>query len=190
MSICTRARLLVDLTIEKDRYKVERIKLDPDPIIQLDITPETEGSILKDYPLNCRVKLIVHYTDASLDKKKVIRKFEKGLDVVLNINPIVFKRLEHFGNSEIEQIGIIAQELEKVVPEIVNTSKQTIVTKSELINNENTGKVERKILEEKTIDDFKTYTPEALHFILINAIKELSAKNKELEERIIALENK
>lgn len=127
---------------------------------------------------------------SDIRSKKVIRKFEKGLDVVLNINPIVFKRLEHFGNSEIEQIGIIAQELEKVVPEIVNTSKQTIVTKSELINNENTGKVERKILEEKTIDDFKTYTPEALHFILINAIKELSAKNKELEERIIALENK
>lgn len=125
---------------------------------------------------------------SDIRSKKVIRKFEKGLDVVLNINPIVFKRLEHFGNSEIEQIGIIAQELEKVVPEIVNTSKQTIVTKSELINNENTGKVERKILEEKTIDDFKTYTPEALHFILINAIKELSTKCNDLEVRILKLE--
>ena len=48
---------------------------------------------------------------------------------------------------------------------------------------------DKKILQ-KTIDDFKTYTPEALHFILINAIKEITEKNKELEERIIALENK
>lgn len=99
-------KVLVDLTIEKDRYKVERIKLDPDPIIQLDITPEAEGSILKDYPLNCRVKLIVHYTDASLDKKKVIRKFD----------PYMFKdkKIAFMYESPIEtqkEVGVQLQDL-------------------------------------------------------------------------------
>lgn len=70
---------IVEVTVDGDKYSIEHIPLDPDPIVQLEITPDTEGDILKDYPKNCRVKLNIHYSDPSLNKKEVHRKFAKYL---------------------------------------------------------------------------------------------------------------
>ena len=64
-------------------------------------------------------------------------------------------------NKEGVQLGVIAQELEEVLPDTVNTMSTGI----------------------------KTVNPENLTWYLINAVKELSAKNNALEERIKALES-
>jgi hypothetical protein len=64
-------------------------------------------------------------------------------------------------NKEGVQLGVIAQEIEEVLPDTVNTMSEGI----------------------------KTVNPENLTWYLINAVKELSAKNNELEERIKALES-
>lgn len=110
-------KVLVDLTVDGSTYKIDRIKLDPDPIVQIDITPETEGSILKEYPTNCRVKLIVHYSDANLDKKSILRKFD----------PYMFKdkKIAFVYESPLEtsqQVGVQLQELAKYLED--NTTKE------------------------------------------------------------------
>jgi len=64
-------------------------------------------------------------------------------------------------NKEGVQLGVIAQEIEEVLPDTVNTMSAGI----------------------------KTVNPENLTWYLINAVKELSAKNNALEERIKALES-
>lgn len=73
------AKGLVEVVIEESKYKIEHIDLDPDPIVQLTITPDTDGDILKDYPNNCRVKLDIHYSDPSLNKREVHKRFAKYL---------------------------------------------------------------------------------------------------------------
>jgi DNA repair exonuclease SbcCD nuclease subunit len=72
-------KALVEVTFDQGKYMIEHIELNPDPIVQLDITPDSDSDILKDYPSNCRVKLIVHYSDPSLNKKEVYKRFAKFL---------------------------------------------------------------------------------------------------------------
>jgi hypothetical protein len=59
------------------------------------------------------------------------------------------------------QIGVIAQEIEDIFPEMITTQSTGV----------------------------KTFNPEKLVFYLINAVKELSEENKDLKSRIEALEN-
>ena len=59
-----------------------------------------------------------------------------------------------------QRIGLMAQDVEEIMPDLVMPYK----------------------------DDYKTYNKEALVNVLINAVKELSAKNDALEARIAALE--
>jgi DNA repair exonuclease SbcCD nuclease subunit len=70
-------KALVEVAFDQGKYKIDHIELNPDPIVQLDITPDSDSNILKDYPTNCRVKLIVHYSDPSLNKKEVYKRFAK-----------------------------------------------------------------------------------------------------------------
>lgn len=97
--------------------------------------------------------------------KKEVREFNIGLEAVKSIRPIVFTRKEGFGDTQREQVGIIAQELEVLVPEAISTGAN------------------------KEIEDFKYLNPETLIYVALNAIKELSSQNKSLTERILALEN-
>lgn len=105
-------------------------------------------------------------TNASDERSKdEIREFEIGLEAVESIRPIVFKRKEGFGDTNKQQVGVIAQELELLVPEAVSK------------------------YDSNGIEDFRMMNPETLIYVALNAIKELSAQNKSLTERILALEN-
>ncbi|SFB96929.1 Chaperone of endosialidase [Flexibacter flexilis DSM 6793] len=96
------------------------------------------------------------FSDARV--KTVTGQFTDGLDVVKQINPITFQYNENapFPVKD-EQIGIIAQELEKIAPYMVCKQKND------------------------KIKDLREVNPQAYTFLLINAIKEQQAQIEALE---------
>jgi hypothetical protein len=99
--------------------------------------------------------------------KKDIKDFNDGLNKILQIKPRTFQYNGRGGNGYEndgkKHIGIIAQELEKITPYMVETA-------------------ERELDGEKTI--LLDYNGHAMPFIIINAIKELNNKIKNLEKEI------
>ena len=105
------------------------------------------------------------------DKRTKTEKeeFKLGLDILLKIRPIIFNRTEKYGDVSKDHVGIIAQELEEILP----------ISVSEI----NDG----------GIKDLKVFNPETLTYLVINSVKELKKEtdekyNKLLE--IIELQNK
>ena len=92
---------------------------------------------------------VTAYSDERL--KENIRTIENGLDKVEQLRGVTYTR------DEKESIGVIAQEVEKILPEIVLTADDEMGTKSV---------------------DYGRLTA-----VLIEAVKDLSAKVKELEDR-------
>lgn len=104
-------------------------------------------------------------TNASdLRSKEVTGDFNRGLDEILKISTVLFKRIEGFGNTELIQVGVIAQELEEIIPEAIKIDK-------------NNG-----------INDFRFLNTDVILFTLVNAVKELSTKCNDLEARLSKLE--
>ena len=101
--------------------------------------------------------------------KENIKPFTKSLT---ELEKIETKTFEYKYNKGKTITGIIAQELEVVIPEAVEQGKFTRPD-----NNE-------------TFDDFRMVDQSVIFYTMLNSIKELSAKNKDLEARIIELENK
>jgi hypothetical protein len=105
--------------------------------------------------------------------KENVRTYDSGLDKVLQIEPKLF---DYNGKAGFEKtkdnVGIIAQEIKKILPETVNTYKAKL----------NEGD------EEET--ELYSYDGHALTFALVNSIKELNKKIEKLETRIQTLENK
>jgi hypothetical protein len=98
--------------------------------------------------------------------KENIKPFTKGLDAINSIKPVIY---DYNGNAGFEKIknnvGVIAQEIKDIVPEGISTFKAKL--------NENDS--------EKT--ELYNFNSHALTYILINAVKELSAKVAELEAK-------
>ena len=92
---------------------------------------------------------VTAYSDERL--KDNIKTIENGLDKVEQLRGVSYTR------DEKESIGVIAQEVEKILPEIVLTADDEMGTKSV---------------------DYSRLTA-----VLIEAVKELSAKVKELENK-------
>jgi DNA repair exonuclease SbcCD nuclease subunit len=71
----------IELTIEGSSYKIEHISLDPDPIMQFETTPEGVDSIIagiiKDLDLKTCIKVVIKYEDPNLNKREVLKKFDK-----------------------------------------------------------------------------------------------------------------
>ncbi len=103
---------------------------------------------------------VVAYSDERV--KKDIKPIENALDKVKAINGVSYTRTD----TGAKQIGVIAQEVEKVLPEIVTTS-----------NNEALG-----------IEDFKGVAYGNMTALLIEAVKDLNNKVEELTERLRAFE--
>lgn len=99
--------------------------------------------------------------------KKDITPFIDGLDIVTKINPVRY-RYSGLANmpTDVENIGIIAQEIQKVAPYTVGTFKT---------------KMKKEDIVETELLDFNSH---ALTFVIINAIKELNKQNIE-QEKII-----
>jgi hypothetical protein len=103
------------------------------------------------------------FSDARI--KHDISNFEDGLNIIRQINPIKF-----YYNVDApfpvtqQQIGIIAQELEKVAPYMVEKNK------------------------EKGYEDLRSVNPQAFTYLLINAVKEQQNKIDHLEEELKTLQ--
>ena len=64
------------------------------------------------------------YSDERI--KTDIKPIENSLDLIEKINPISFKYIDFIKNGTINNYGVIAQEIEKVIPEVVNSHKDYI----------------------------------------------------------------
>lgn len=106
------------------------------------------------------------WTISSDERVKDIKgSFTDGLDVLLNINPIKYE-YNGLANTPMgkEYIGIIAQEMEEIAP-------YTVGTYNAKLNEED---------EETT--ELKSFDSNALTYVMINAIKELDARLRVIEE--------
>ena len=92
--------------------------------------------------------------------KKDVHSFDIGLDALLGVNPVQFKYngLAGFKVDEKEQLGVIAQQVEKVAPSLV---KRQMVQ----LNKDDKEKTEIKVV------DYGAFT-----YVIINSIKEFYAK--------------
>lgn len=97
--------------------------------------------------------------------KTVHGAYEHGLAEALLINP---KRYAYNNEPDVEWVGLVAQEVETVLPETVTLYEGEI--------------------DGKTVTDLRQFDPSPLTYMLINAVKELSAKLDAAEARIAALE--
>jgi hypothetical protein len=87
--------------------------------------------------------------------KENVKDFKGGLDVLLKIRPVTYNYISSkYGDTKKENIGVIAQEIEKVAPYTVRTLKD-----------------DEKLVQDD-LKDLRTYNPESLVYVLINSIKE------------------
>jgi len=99
--------------------------------------------------------------------KTNITQYTKGLETILAINPVTYdyNGKAGFDSTSIGNIGIIAQDVLNVIPESINTYHA-------LLNEDD---------EEKT--ELYNFDSHALTFILINAVKQLSAEIELLKSK-------
>ena len=102
--------------------------------------------------------------------KENIVEVEGALDIVNNSRPVTFNYKDGTGFGEGTHYGVIAQELQAILPE-----ENTIISST-------------KIETEGDDTDYLTVEYQRLIPVALAAIKELSAKNDALEARIAALE--
>jgi hypothetical protein len=109
---------------------------------------------------------------SDLKTKKNIRPFTEGLDVLLQINPIMYQYNGECGTPlDEEGVGVIAQDVEVLMPRSVKTAKYRKETKGE--------KDESIVTEE----DHKNFNSHEFTYLLINAVKELAARVEKLEKK-------
>lgn len=99
--------------------------------------------------------------------KKDIKDFKVGLNAVLKVHPITYKYngLADTQDDGNEFVGVIAQELEKIAPSMVQAHKRKL----------------RPGDKEET--DLKVVDPNAFTYMLINAVQEQQARIDRLERR-------
>lgn len=119
-----------------------------------------EGSALK----NSFATAVVVTSDERI--KTVESSYGRGLAEIEALAPVYY----HFNESPTKEtkVGLLAQAVEVVIPEAIHTEDNAYYG----------------------IEDFKKLDTDTLVYTLVNAVKELSALNKSLTERIAVLEAK
>jgi hypothetical protein len=104
--------------------------------------------------------------------KKDIGMFERGLADLEAVRPVTFKYNGLGGTREdnTQYVGVVAQDLEKTLPFMVSSQKKRLHP------------------SDKDVTDIKQVDPSAFTYILINAVKELAAENREMR-RIVCLDH-
>jgi hypothetical protein len=100
--------------------------------------------------------------------KDVQRDYESGLDQILGLRPVVYTFKPECHQDDIEHVGLVAQEAEQVMPDLVTTGPGA--------------------MGEVILDDMKALDSSNVLWACVNAIKELKAENDALRTRIEALE--
>lgn len=111
-----------------------------------------------------------NYSDARV--KRDVHPFKSGIEELREVRPVTYKYNGLGGTTDSgrEYVGVIAQELEKVFPDMVKTRK---------------GKLHPTDDKET---DIKLVDPSAFTFVLINAVKEQQQIIDRQEHRLAALE--
>ena len=105
--------------------------------------------------------------------KDNIRDYEKGLVELMQVRVREWEYNGKGGTTEgLKGLGVVADEIETILPNTVETYE---------------AKLEESDEEVTTI---KKFDATEITWLLVNAVKELSAQNKELTQRIEALEAK
>ena len=99
--------------------------------------------------------IVAYYSFSDIRLKENIKPTNYGLNELLKLNPVEFKWKEKDG----KEIGLIAQEVEEIVPEIIKENKR---------------------INDDTL--YKQVDYEKLVPVLINSIKELNERIKKLED--------
>lgn len=97
--------------------------------------------------------------------KENIQDSTDGLDVILGLRPVRFDFKEGFGNNRKNQLGFIAQEVESVFPDAVDSAPES----------------------DDGAEDYKSVGPGALIPVLVKAIQEQQAMITELQAQVAAL---
>ena len=95
--------------------------------------------------------------------KENVVDYTKGLKELLQLRPVSFTYKEEFGWGNNTYVGLSAQEVEQVIPSMVDK------------------------ININSIEDFRQVNPNELTFMLINAVKELKAENEALKVLIESL---
>ncbi len=104
------------------------------------------------------------YSDERL--KHDVHPYQDGLEAVMQLKPVTFHYNGHEGLSSAgTQVGLIAQQVEKVAPYMVSQHKGA------------------------DFDDVRVMSTQALPYMLVNAVQELEAKVADLERRLAAAES-
>ena len=121
--------------------------------------------------------------------KENITDLDYGLDEILQLRPITYDwkdDVRPFPENTEVQYGLLAQEVEAVMPDIVDTapSTHTVIDEEGNETEEDLG----VMVDGSLVQNTKSYDERPLIYALINSVQELSAKNDELESRLAALE--
>ena len=103
---------------------------------------------------------------SDLRVKKDVRNLPYGLAALERVRPVTYKYngLGGTRDDNTEFVGVIAQELEKTLPFMVTSTREKL----------------RK--DDKEATAIKHVDPSAFSYVLINAVKELAAQNKQMKK--------
>ncbi|MBL7926623.1 MAG: tail fiber domain-containing protein [Bacteroidia bacterium] len=119
-------------------------------------------------------------SDARL--KRDVKNYADGLQQILKINPVTFKYNDRvtLTNPDKEYVGIIAQEMQKIAPYMIE--EKALFSKS---HEDEKGNV--------VVDDagqnYLTYDANALTYMLVNAVKELNTENENLKKELAEIKS-
>jgi hypothetical protein len=173
------------------------VDLRPANVLGLRVTRAGSGAYVYTYSASGSSNTLYNpYSDERL--KENITDLSIGLDEIVQLRPITYDwkdEVRPFPENTELQYGLLAQEVEDVIPAIVSTSPLTMDRK-ELQENEETGEITEVTVTDNigyTIDgtlvqNLKGYEERPLIYGLINAVKELNTLVTNLTTRIEALE--
>lgn len=127
---------------------------------------------------------LYNISDAKL--KENIKPYSGAIDILKKLNPVTYnfkKEFYSYGVPKVEQIGLIAQEVEQVLPNFV---KQSELSKPDY-STKDTGKASDKQAPKKEDIDIKVLNYEGLIPILVQAVKEQQSQIEDLRKQISEL---
>jgi len=111
-------------------------------------------------------------SDARL--KTDVENYSKGLAEILQINPVTYKYTGVGGvaDTEKKQVGLIAQEFQKIAPEAIGTYKHTepleiAKTMEDVLNG-----TRKKMADLEVVNEYLTLDNSSITYMLVNAVKE------------------
>ena len=142
-----------------------------------EIHPGIDGILKIEGELYVKSDIVAHYSDERLKNK--LEDICDVLNKIKDLNVIKYNNsslADSYGFENKKQIGLIAQEIIKIYPEIVTLAPFDTIKKD--------GDI-----ESKSGENYLTLKYERLVPILLQAIKELIDKNNILEEKYKKLSN-